>query len=64
MSLRLSNKLDSVINNNDNLVKIHHGSLSENRVEKLIQLEKMQILSDEKWELQMFLARIKEKKEK
>lgn len=57
-------KSDSVINNNDKLIKIHHGSLAENRVEKLIQLENMQILSDEKWELQMFLARIKEKKEK
>ena len=58
------NKSDSLINNNDKLIKIRHGSLHENRVEKLIQLEKMQILSDEKWELQMFLAKIKEKKEK
>ena len=43
--------------------KIHHATLSENRVEFLIQFQNMHILYDEQWELQMFLARINEKRE-
>ena len=54
---------NSIIENNGNFFKIHHHSLSEKNVESLIQFQNMQILSDEQWELRMFLARIKEKQE-
>ena len=52
---------ESIIEKNNKLFKIHHSSLDEKRVEVLIQLQNMQILSDEQWELQMFLAKINEK---
>ncbi len=58
-----TNDQDSIIENNGNFFKIHHHSLSEKNVESLIQFQNMQILSDEQWELRMFLARIKEKQE-
>ena len=53
----------SIIEKNNKFFKIYHCGLNENRVEILIQLQNMQILSDEQWELQMFLAKINEKRE-
>ena len=52
---------ESIIEKNNKFFKIHHCGLNENRVEILIQLQNMQILSDAQWELQMFLAKINEK---
>ena len=52
---------ESIIEKNNKFFKIHHCGLNENRVEILIQLQNMQILSDDQWELQMFLAKINEK---
>ena len=52
---------ESIIEKNDKLFKIHHCGFNEKRVEVLIQLQNMQILSDEQWELQIFLAKINEK---
>ena len=54
---------ESVIEKDSQFFKIHHCTLTENRVEILIQLHHMQILYDEQWELKMFLAKIREKHE-
>ena len=58
-----SNRPESIIEKNNELFKIHHCGLNENRVEILIQLQNMQILHDEQWELQMFLKKINQKQE-
>jgi hypothetical protein len=44
-----------------NMIKLHHGSLSETNVSVLKQLEDMKILIDEQWNLRMFLTKIKTK---
>jgi hypothetical protein len=43
------------------LVMIHHASLSETRSNKLLQYDKLQIIRDESWDLQMLLSKIREK---
>ena len=58
-----SNKPESIIEKDNQLFKIHYSTLNENSVEILIQLQNMQILSDEQWELQMFLTKINKKQE-
>lgn len=55
---------ESVHDLSDNLIKIHHCSLSESNVSILTQLENLTILCDDQWKLRMFLAKIKEKKKK
>ncbi|MGI0046656.1 MAG: hypothetical protein ACREBB_05660 [Nitrosotalea sp.] len=55
---------ESVHDLSGSMVKLHHCSLSESNVSILIQLENLTILRDEQWNLRMFLAKIKEKKEK
>ena len=44
-----------------NMIKLHHGSLSETNVGVLKQLEDMKVLVDEQWNLRMFLTKIKTK---
>ena len=53
-----TDKPESIIEKNDKFFKIYHCGLNEKRAEILIQLQNMQILSDEQWELQMFLTKI------
>ena len=53
----------SIVEKDNQFFKIHHCTLTENRVEVLIQLQNTQILSDEQWELQMFLAKIHKKQD-
>jgi hypothetical protein len=53
---------DENIQFQNNLVKIHHGSLSESQSGKLIQYDNMQIIQDASWDLRMFLSQIKEKR--
>ena len=55
---------ESVHDISGNLIKLHHCSLSESNVSILTQLEGLTILHDDQWKLRMFLAQIKEKKEK
>ncbi len=43
------------------IIKMHHGTLSETNAGILKQLEDMKIISDEQWKLRMFLSKIKEK---
>ena len=54
---------ESLIEKEGHFFNIHHSALSENRVESLIQFQNMKILSDEQWELQMFLAKINKNQE-
>jgi len=44
-----------------NMIKLHHGSLSETNVGILKQFEDMKVLIDEQWNLRMFLTKIKTK---
>ena len=44
-----------------NVIKLHHGSLSETNVVVLVQFEDMRVLIDEQWKLRMFLTKIKTK---
>lgn len=53
---------DEIIQFENNFVKIHHGSLSESKSQKLLQYDNMQIIQDESWDLRMFLSKIKEKR--
>src|SRR5438309_4072763 len=46
---------------NGNMIKLHHGSLSETSVSVLKQFENMSVISDEQWKLRMFLTKIKTK---
>ena len=46
----------------NNIVMIHHASLSETRSKQLLQYDKLQIIQDESWELRMFLSKINEKR--
>ena len=55
---------ESVHDLSGDLIKLHHCSLPESNVSILTQLENLTILYDDQWKLRMFLATIKEKKEK
>jgi hypothetical protein len=57
-------KSESVHEIDGELIKLHHGSLSETDPATLIQFENMQIISDEQWKLHMFLKEINEKQTK
>ncbi len=53
---------DSIIEYENTLFKLHHGSLTETNSNVLIQYNGMQIIFDEQWELKMLLSKINEKK--
>ena len=55
---------DSVHEVEGELIKLHHGSLSETNSGILKQLENIKILSDEQWKLRIFLSKIKEMSKK
>ena len=55
---------ESVHEFSDQIVKLHHCSLSESNVGVLKQLENLTILNDDQWQLRMFLGKIKEKSTK
>ncbi|MDE1766948.1 MAG: hypothetical protein KGI27_11875 [Thaumarchaeota archaeon] len=55
---------ESVHDVSGNFVKLHHCSLSESDASVLVQLENLTILHDDQWNLRMFMAQIKEKREK
>ena len=58
------NENDSIINFENEIVKLHHGTLDETKPEILTQYENMKIIWDEQWELRTLLTKINEKKEK
>jgi len=55
---------DSIIEFENEFVKIHHASLNENNSNILTQFHGMKTILDEQWELQMLLSKINESKEK
>ena len=55
---------DSVTEFENDIVRIHHSSMHETRLDVLIQYTNMKVLWDEKWDLKIFLSQVLEKKEK
>ncbi len=53
---------EKIIKSGDEFVIIHHASLSETLSKKLLQYDKLQIIQDESWDLQMLLSKINEKR--
>ena len=53
---------EKILEFNGKFVMIHHASLSESRSNKLLQYDKLQIIYDQSWDLQMLLSRIREKR--
>jgi hypothetical protein len=51
-----------IIKFENEFVIIHHASLSETQSKKLLQYVNLQIISDESWDLRMFLSKINEKR--
>ena len=58
------NENDFVVEFENELAKIHHGSLEETKSEILVQYYNMKVITDEQWDLKMFLSKIKTRKEK
>ncbi|RDJ31521.1 MAG: hypothetical protein DWQ18_01910 [Crenarchaeota archaeon] len=58
------NQDSSVIQLDDDLIKIQHGTLLESNSNILVQFDSMKIILDEKWELKMLLSKIHENKNK
>ena len=54
---------DSIIQIDDEFVRLHHADLNESRIEILSQYHNLEIISDPTWELKIFLSKIKQKKE-
>ena len=55
---------DHLLEIDEEIIIVHHASLDETNSNVLIQFENMKIISDEKWELRMFLSKIDAKKQK
>ncbi|MDH3657170.1 MAG: hypothetical protein OEM77_03440 [Nitrosopumilus sp.] len=55
-------KPKKIVKSGDKFLVIHHASLSETQSKKLLQYDKLQIIQDESWDLQMLLLKIKEKR--
>ena len=54
---------DSIVQIDNEFVRLHHSDLNESRTEILNQYTNLEIISDPRWELKIFLSQIKEKKE-
>ena len=52
---------EKIVQFENDLVVIHHASLSETRSHKLLQYDGLQIIRDESWDLQILLSRIRKK---
>lgn len=52
---------ESILEFDEQLVTLHHASFTETNSEKLLQYDKLEIISDESWDLRMFLSKIREK---
>ena len=51
-----------VISYENNLITVHHASLSETNTKKLLQYDDLNILQDDSWNLKIFLSKISEKR--
>ena len=54
---------NQIISFENNLITIHHASLSETNTKKLLQYDKLNILQDDSWNLKIFLSKISEKRD-
>ena len=54
---------NQIISFEDNLITIHHTSLSETSTKKLLQYDKLNILQDASWNLKIFLSKVSEKRD-
>ena len=52
-----------VISFENNLVTLHHASLSETNTKKLLQYDNLKILQDASWNLKIFLSKISQKRD-
>ena len=52
---------EKIVQFDNEFVMLHHASLSESRSNKLLQYDKLQIIHDESWDLQMLLSKIRKK---
>lgn len=55
---------DLVTEFENDIIRIHHGTMHETRLDILTQYTTMKVLWDEKWDLKIFLSQVLEKKEK
>jgi len=53
---------NEIISFKNNLITIHHASLSETNSKKLLQYDDLHILQDDSWNLKIFLSKIYEKR--
>ena len=54
---------DQIISFENNLITIHHASLTETNTKKLLQYDKLNILQDASWNLKILLSKISEKRD-
>ncbi len=54
---------DKIISFENNLITVHHASLSEINTKKLLQYDKLNVLQDDSWNLKIFLSKISEKRD-
>ena len=53
---------NEIVSFENNLITIHHASLSETNTKKLLQYDGLKILQDDSWNLKIFLSKITEKR--
>lgn len=53
---------DEIVSFENNMITIHHASLSETNTKKLLQYDNLKILQDASWNLKIFLSKISEKR--
>ena len=53
---------NQIISFENNLITIHHASLSETNTKKLLQYDKLNIIQDDSWNLKIFLSKISQKR--
>ena len=52
-----------IVSFENNLITVHHASLSETNTKKLLQYDKLNILQDDSWNLKILLSTISEKRD-
>jgi hypothetical protein len=52
-----------IVSFENNLLTIHHASLSETNTKKLLQYDKLNIIQDDSWNLKMLLSKISKKRD-
>jgi hypothetical protein len=53
---------NNIISFENDIITIHHSSLSETNTRKLLQYDKLKIIQDESWNLKILLSKISEKR--